>query len=116
MIRGIISLLELFSGHVPDTETHRWVLELARDESQWSRAHDVFDNVRERTLTAIAARNHRAACQYGFEEICLKSIFNETHTDIPFDSDSPYWIANLALKLGRAVNVSEEKIVEILAR
>ena len=99
MIEAILRLLELFDGRVPDSETRNWVRGTAGHKENWRKAHDVFDKVRRRKLAAI--RNHDATreMQYHFEEVCLKSIYNESGYPAPFDSDSPYWIFPLALAL-----------------
>jgi hypothetical protein len=115
MIDDIIALLELFEGHVPDRETNTWVNRLARDPNKWSRAHDVFGQVRRRNLVAINLKDLIRECQYCFEEVCLKSLYNETDTVARFDSDSPYWVIKNAIVLARAVGVSLDDVVKIVA-
>src|SRR6059058_5887565 len=91
MVEDIIALLRLFEGHASDRETHAWVAALASDRARWPDAHRVFDQVRRRTLAAIKAGDRLREGQYSFEEICLKSLYNETPAVDPFDSDSPHW-------------------------
>jgi hypothetical protein len=115
MLSDILALLRLFEGRVPDPETHAWVLALASEESRWPEAHDVFDRVRGRLLKADQEEDEKKQCQYSFEEVCLKSLFNETATKIPFDSDSPHWITSRALFLARALGIPEREVIGIIA-
>jgi hypothetical protein len=115
MAGDIVAILRLFEGRLPDRETWGWVVGLAADQSRWSDAHRVFDRVRERTLAAIAAKDSRSEAQYMFEEICLKSLYNETAALDPFDSDSPHWIIKCAIHLARQVGVPVQQIIEIVA-
>jgi hypothetical protein len=57
----------------------------------------------------------RRARQYTFEELCLKTVFNETSTDVPFDSCSPFWVASSAIKLARALDIPVEIVVTAIA-
>jgi hypothetical protein len=84
---------------VPDPETNSWVIELVKDRRCWHTAHAVCDRVRRRNLEAIERKDHVAECQYCFEEVCLKSLYNETSPRDPFDADSPYWIIKNAIAL-----------------
>src|ERR1044071_4025303 len=115
MLDDILALLRLFHTRVPDAETHAWVSELAADEARWPEAHDVFDRVRRRNLEAIDRKDHARECQYCFEEICLKCLYNETATDAPFDSDSPHWIIKCAIDLARAIGISDKEVITIVA-
>lgn len=115
MADDIVALLKLFESHASDSETHAWVATLAADSSKWHDAHRVFDRVRRRTLEAIAAKDRMREGQYMFEEICLKSLYNETDTVAPFDSDSPHWIVKCAIGYARQVGVSIEKVVAVIA-
>jgi len=114
MSRGFLGLLRLFCEHVPDRETHSWVTELAADKRSWPRAHDVFDRIRNRNLQAIREKDHTRECQYCFEEICLKSLYNETDTNAPFDSDAPYSIIPAAISLARAVGIQDQEVIRII--
>jgi hypothetical protein len=111
----ILALLALIKGQVPDPETHAWVVELARDRTKWSKGHEVFDRIRQRNLQAIKARDHVRECQYCFEEVCLKSLYNETAALDAFDSDSPHWIIKNALALARVIGVGDEEVVAVVA-
>lgn len=111
----IVALLELFRGRVPDTETHAWTLELAADYGKWKRGHDVFDRVRTRNLAASASRDRVRQCQYYFEEVCLKTLYNETCPDDPFDACSPYWVIKNALTLAHALRVPVQVVAAVVA-
>ena len=125
MQASISKLLQLFREGSPDRETNAWVGELVADRAKWPGAHDLFDLVRDRLLIATgdAGRppvpKHRIdqarVCQYEFEEVCLKAIFNETDTVRPFDSCSPFWIAGTAIQLARRLGVPVEAVVGVIA-
>jgi hypothetical protein len=115
METDILALLQLFRARVPDRTTNSWVIELAQDRRKWPRAHAVFDRVRRRNLEAIARNDHVGECQYCFEEVCLKSLYNETAPRDPFDSDSPHWIIKNAIALARAVGVPVQDVLAIVA-
>jgi hypothetical protein len=115
LVSDILALLELFEGRVLDREAHAWVKELAADQDRWPEAHDVFDRVRRRTLEAIEKKDHIRASQYGFDEICLKTLYNETATDVPFDSEVPHWITKSALRFARAVGIPESEVIDVIA-
>jgi hypothetical protein len=115
VVEDIVALLRLFEPHVMDHETHAWVSALAADESKWPDAHRVFDRVRDRTLAAIDTKDVQREAQYMFEEICLKSLYNETAARDPFDSDSPHSITKNAIDLARQVGVPVQQVLEIVA-
>ena len=115
MVEDIVALLRLFDAHALDRETHGWVSALASDQSKWPDAHRVFEQVRGRTLAAIKAKDVRREAQYMFEEICLKSLYNETAARDLFDSDSPHWIIKCAIDLARQVGVPVERVIAVVA-
>ncbi|HEX4139796.1 MAG TPA: hypothetical protein VHY09_05575 [Candidatus Methylacidiphilales bacterium] len=109
----ILALLRLFDHCSLDKETHAWVKELVADEKKWPKGHDLFELVRKRLL---GSRGQRAACaQYAFEELCLKTVFNETDTEMPFDTNSSFWLAGSAIQYARQVGVSLELVMAVLA-
>src|SRR5262249_12762012 len=77
--------------------------------------HDLFDLIRDRLLAATgdAGRPHvppdrvdRARVrQYAFEELCLKTLYNETQLRDRFDPSSPFFVAEFAIRLARAIGV-----------
>lgn len=115
MDEDIIALLRLFQDRVPDKGTHSAVLALASDSRKWRSAHSLFDSIRNRTLAAANAKDYIRECQYCFAEVCVKSLYNETGPNNPFDSDTPYWIAKNAFTLARAAGVPIEAVAEIMS-
>ena len=117
MGESIVALLRLFEGRVPDAKSHGLVLALASDPRKWRGAYALFGTVRNRNLAAIEAKDLVREGQYCFEEVCLKSLYNETGSSMPapFDSDSPYWVAGHALYLARLLGIPTEKVTDILA-
>jgi hypothetical protein len=115
MAEDIVALLRLFEDRVPDRETHAWVVALASNPNKWPDAHRVFDRVRDRTLAAIKAGDRLREGQYMFEEICLKSLYNESNTLAPFDSDSPHWITKCAISLARQLGIPVQEVVTVVA-
>jgi hypothetical protein len=120
----ILALLRLFRERARDPETNAWVIELVAERDKWPRAHDLFDIVRERLLVAtqdsgrplpVDQVDHAKACQYSFEELCLKAVFNETDTSAPFDSCSPFWVAGSAIHLARALGVPISAVLAVIA-
>jgi hypothetical protein len=115
MVEDIVALLKLFEAHASDRETHAWVAALAADRRRWPDAHRVFDRVRDRTLKAISAKDRLREGQYMFEEICLKSLYNETTATDPFDSDSPHWIIKCAIGRARQLGIPVEQVIAVVA-
>jgi hypothetical protein len=115
MAEDIRALLGLFESHATDRETHGWVAALAADPAKWPDAHHVFDLVRDRTLAAITRKDLMREGQYMFEEICLKSLYNETAAEDPFDSDSPHWIIKCAIGRARQIGVPVQRVLDIIA-
>lgn len=116
MQKDMVALLKLFAGKVPDPESHSWVLELARNRRQWPKGHELFDRVRERYLGAIdagaQADDRIREAQYCFEEVCLQSLYNESHPRDPFDPLTPYWILKNALVLAREMGLESGLVIE----
>jgi hypothetical protein len=115
MQADILALLQLFRDHVPDTETNAWVIEVAGGYANWPKGHDLVHRIRKRNLKAIDSRDYVRECQYCFEEVCLQSLYNETHPRAPFDSCSPYWVIKNAIVLARVVGVPVQEVLAIVA-
>jgi len=115
MDEDIVALLRLFEGRVPDARSHASTLALASDRNKWCSAHSLFETIRDRHLAAIKAKDIARECQYCFEEVCLKSLYNETDPSDPFDYDTPHWISKNALDLARIVGISIDSVIEILS-
>lgn len=60
--------------------------------------------------------------QYGFEEICAKTLYNMSghvpggEWPYPFDDDSPFWVVPLAVGFARALGVADPYSVSSLLR
>ncbi|WP_245455502.1 MULTISPECIES: hypothetical protein [unclassified Mesorhizobium] len=91
MLRQMQELFEFFGPHVRDTETLDRLRTMVKDRGAWLKAHHLFDHIRHKTLRAEKANDVQALAQYMFEEVCAKALFNLTHSNAPFDADSPYW-------------------------
>lgn len=115
MAEDIVALQQLFEAHASDCETHGWVTALAANPAKWPDAHRVFEQVRNRTVAAIAVKDRMREGQYMFEEICLKSLYNETAATDPFDSDSPHWIIKCAVYRARQVGIPVQQVLDIVA-
>ena len=115
MIAEIKSLLDLFESSAPDKESNRLVWQFCNEKHRWAKAHGLHSTLRDRNLKAIRQGDKIKECQYCFEEVVAKTLFNLTRSEGPFDLDSPYWVIKNALKLAKALNVPTEKVVEIVA-
>jgi hypothetical protein len=119
----ILALLRLFRERARDAQTSAWVIELVADQDKWPGA--LFDLIRNRRLEATGDAGRPAAqpeqedrarvLQYAFEELCLKTVFNETDTEYPFDACSPFWVAGSAVQLARALQVPVEAVIALIA-
>jgi hypothetical protein len=114
----ILALLELFRSCAPDAETNALVSALARDRNNWPGAHDLFNRIRGRgPLNAKDFKQGDSVrcSQYTFEELCLKSLYNETQPRDPFDPSSPFFVAEFAIQLARSIGVPEPQVLAIIA-
>jgi hypothetical protein len=114
MAASIAALLRLFEDKVPDAESHACVLELAVNSDRWSAGHAVRDVIRDRLLAATDANDQVRCAQYGFEESCSETLYNEIQPDDPFDTVSPYWVVPNAIGLARLVGVPLEDVLEAM--
>jgi hypothetical protein len=59
----------------------------------------------------------KGIAQYCFEEICAKSIYNESGHEMPapFDSDSPFWVVPLAIQAARALGIDQDHVLTVVA-
>jgi hypothetical protein len=110
----LLRLLKLFEDCSPDKETHEWVWELVANEKNGIKAHDLFDLLRRRSLKYKGSADCRGV-QYAFEELCLKTVFNETDTKVPFDTNSSFWLAGSAFHFARRAGVPIDFVLAIIA-
>lgn len=122
--RVIGRLLLLFSEKCPENSTLLELLAMSVSESQWSGGHALFQVIRQKTLHVDRELNKRIQlrrdhfekleCQYSFEEICAKSLYNLSGRPAPFDSDSPDWIVTIAVSLAQKLSIERKLISEIV--
>ena len=115
MLNRIRQLLEIIGTGVADRETLDELLRVIDDRRRWKEAHDLFSRIRHKTLKADAANDRRLIAQYVFEEICAKSIYNESGESAPFDSDSPFWVIPLAFSAARQLGIDQGRVLAVVA-
>ena len=115
IVEEIKLLLDLFENEVPDKESNRLVKKFCDEKARWYKAHGLHSTLRDRNLKAIKQKNKAKECQYCFEEVIAKTLYNLTRSSAPFDPDSPYWVIKNALSLAKALEIPTEKVVEIVA-
>jgi len=114
IIVEIKSLLDLFESKVPDKDSNRLVWMFCDEKQRWIKAHGLHSTLRDRNLKAIKNGDKVKEAQYCFEEVIAKTLFNLTRSTVPFDPDSPYWVIKNAFLLAKALEISSEKVVEIV--
>ncbi|NYJ13383.1 hypothetical protein GGI64_004467 [Rhizobium leguminosarum] len=114
MIPQTRRLLQFFEPYCGDTETIQRLLEMVDDRGSWSRAHNLFQHIRHKTLRAEKTFDHTARAQYLFEEVCAKSLYNLSRGPAPFDVDAPFWIVPNALSLAKQLNLDPVEVVDVL--
>ena len=111
----MIALLDLFEEHVPDKESNRLVRRFCSENHKWTKAHGLHSTLRDRNLKAIKQGNKIKECQYRFEEVCAKTLWNLISPNTPFDPDSPYWVIKNALTLAKALGTPVAQVVDIVS-
>jgi hypothetical protein len=115
LLEQLDALLSLFEPHCADAETMRELRELLRKEPEWPTAHYLATRIRSKTIAAIKSGDAKAEAQFYFEEMCARTLYNLSNPKKPFESDSPYWIIPMALKLARTLDLDPRKIADIAA-
>lgn len=108
------SLLDLFEEKVPDHESNRLVWEFCDEKQKWLRAYELHSMLRDRNAKAVKDGNKIKECQYCFEEVVAKTLYNLTMSNAPFDPDSPYWVIKSAFVLAKEIGIPMEEIVNIV--
>ena len=108
------ALITLFAPGCSDTATMREVQELLRKETEWPTAHYLATRIRSKTIAAIQTADAKAEAQYYFEEMCARTLYNLSVPKKPFEPDTPYWIAPMALKLAKVLEIDARKITDIV--
>ncbi|HEX9391164.1 MAG TPA: hypothetical protein VF928_07615 [Usitatibacteraceae bacterium] len=111
----IDGFIRLFVPHCHDSETLDQLHRMLGNRGTWAKAHDLFNQIRNKTLKAERAKDHILICQYMFEEICAKTLYNLSGKSAPFDADSPYWIIPNAISFARAVGVADTEVIKVVA-
>jgi hypothetical protein len=115
MLDEMKRLIEVFAARSHDRSTLDELHRMIGDRRTWHKAHDLFQRIRQKTLAAERRKDQLADCQYLFEEVCAKTLYNLSGRPAPFDADSPYWIVPNALSLARRLNIDESEITKIVA-
>ena len=116
VIEDMQALLDLFEEYVPDKESNRAVFRYCDSRANWPRANTLFSTVHEKNLEAIENRENVLECQYSFEEVVAKTLFNMTDPTEPFEPDAPYWVIKNAITLAKALDLSPEEVIDTIFR
>ena len=114
ILDDMLCLIDLFEPHCEDLSTLTKLKDMVGESNRWPQAHGLFQEIRQKNLKAIKSENRLAECQYCFEEICAKTLFNMSRSNAPFDPDSPYWIIPNALSFGRAIGISDADCIRVI--
>jgi len=120
----VISKLSLFFlERCQDKSTLSELVQISIDESSWSNCYDLFQRIRKKTLETQKAlgrsvqfrRTHFKflECQYHFEEVCAKTLYNLSRSPAPFDRNSSDRVIPNALKLAEQLDMDEQIIYEV---
>lgn len=114
VLRTIQSLARLFHSHCADTDTLEQLDRMIDDRGAWLKSRQLFDAIRVKNLKAERRGDRKAAAQYCFEEVCVKTIYNLTMQPAPYDPDTPYWIVPNALSFAKELGLSSNDVVAIV--
>jgi hypothetical protein len=114
IIRVIRELCAFFAERCEDRATLDDLAQAASDRSKWPKGRHLFELARNKTIKK-ARGDARLECQFRFEEICGKTLYNLSGQPAPFDADSPFWVVPNALKLARQLGIEEREITRIVA-
>jgi hypothetical protein len=115
MLDAMKQLIEVFATRSHDRSTLDELHRMIGDHKTWSKAHELFHRIRQKTLVAERRKDELADCQYLFEEVCAKTLYNLSGQPAPFDEDSPFWIVPNALSLARRMSIDASEIAKIVA-
>lgn len=107
-------LIDLFEPHCEDQSTLTKLKDMLGESTRWPDAHDLFQEIRRKNLAASEGGDKKVECQYLFEEICAKTLYNMSRSSAPFDPDSPYWILPNALYLSRAFGIRDSECIRVI--
>jgi len=115
IILAIRGLCELFASRSEDRTTLDEIVRMSSDRARWKAAHDLFQRIRAKNLKMSKRNDARMEAQYGFEEVCAKTLYNLSGESAPFDPDSPYWIIPNAFTFARRVGIDDSEVIRIIA-
>jgi hypothetical protein len=115
IVTDVQVLIDLFAERCTERETLDELGPMAADHGRWSRAKDLFNRIRRKTLVAEGAGDQSLAAQYLFEEVCAKTLYNLHGASAPFDADSSYWIVPNALAPARRIGVDASEVLAVVA-
>jgi hypothetical protein len=116
IITAILAPLTFFEAECEDKTTLRKLIELAKRPGRLKESHELFSEIRQKTVAAEKSGDELALKQYAFEEICAKTLYNLSRQPAPFDPDSPFWILPLAVDLGLALGITDLGKISALLR
>lgn len=116
IIAAMLEMLSVFGGACKDVETLSRLSKMASDRGKWVGGHSLFQDIRQKTLSAEKRGDRQAMAQYAFEEICAKTLYNLSGSAAPFDADSAFWIVPLGVALGRELGFVEPSQVTALLK
>ncbi|MFN0021123.1 MAG: hypothetical protein ACKVP0_22990 [Pirellulaceae bacterium] len=110
----IREMVMYFLPHCSDQSTMSELKEMTSDSKSWRQAHKLFGRIRKKTLKADELNDRRLQCQYSFEEICAKTLYNiaDHHEGFsaeylpPFDNDSPFWVVPIAVTFAHELGLN----------
>ena len=105
------SLVDLFAEHCMDVETLGELRALVDHPERRLAAHQLFQRIRGKSLSAQSHSELLAVAQYRFEEIVAKTLYNLSGHEAPFDPDSPYWVVPTALALARQLGLPDSEVM-----
>jgi hypothetical protein len=120
--KAIQEMVRIFLPRCDEQSTLLELDAMALDRERWKFAHALFVRIRDKNLRAIGTKDRLLQHQYGFEEICAKTLYNISgHVkggEFPprFDSDSPFWVIPIAVAFARALGVDDPLSVSPLLR
>src|SRR5436305_93609 len=110
---AIQEIVRFFLPRCADQSTLRELDDMASDDEKWRHAHALFSRIRDKTLRADTKKDKLLQHQYGFEEICAKTLYNMSghimgkEFPYPFDDDSPFWVIPISVGFARALGVAD---------
>lgn len=116
IIDAMLEMLALFEGLIEDRTTLGQLIEMASDRDKWEGGHELFQAIRLKTLKAEKQQDRLAGTQYGFEEICAKTLYNLSYGPAPFDPDSAFWVIPLGIAFGRELGIRDNTQISSLLR